>query len=148
MIDNNNADSLQVAQIDIVYNTASTILAVKPLLRTDFTAASAAQQFSLDFTSPSTPQALEFRVYHQATAQITVLNVVVQQLNFVASGPCPSFTPTPASTPTSASTPTPSKSVAASFSQTPTVSKSIAASLSQTPSNTPASTVSISQVSS
>jgi hypothetical protein len=131
-IDNNNADTAQVASVDINdFDAGGVLLGSLPIYRNSFAAANAPQWFSIDFTSPAVAgHRLEYRVFSSARAALLIINTRVTQRG--GSGPftCPSFSATP--TPSITSTQTASQT----GTQTSTASVTASASGSLTASQT------------
>lgn len=140
MIDNNVADANVAVQIDVVYGGGATTANSLQIKRTDFTAAGTAQRFVLLFTSAASQQSYEFRTYAQGIAQVTLVNVVVDQTSGTAAV-CPSFSATPAATPSATGTGTPASTPSNTVSRS--WSSSNTATPTQTRTNSPTTTASV-----
>lgn len=79
-IDNNNFDNAQILTLDINDTETSTVLASRIVLRTDFTAASTPQNFSLFFQNSRCSKKLQFRVFYVCCAKIIHYETIVRPL--------------------------------------------------------------------
>ncbi|RKP52912.1 hypothetical protein D7Z26_14255 [Cohnella endophytica] len=76
-VDNNTLNNLQVAAIDVWDATAGTTVVSQNILRQQFTAANQYQDFSLTFNNTTLNHQLEYRVYYNAVATITLDKITI-----------------------------------------------------------------------
>lgn len=76
-VDNNTLNNLQVATIDVWDATAGVVVATQNVLRQQFTAANQYQNFSLTFNQTAINHQLEYRVYFNDVATITVDKITI-----------------------------------------------------------------------
>ncbi|UKS28310.1 hypothetical protein LOZ80_05070 [Paenibacillus sp. HWE-109] len=76
-VDNNTLNNLQVASIDVWDATAGTVLASQNILRQQFTSANQYQNFSLSFNQTTLNHQLEYRVYYNDIATITLDKITI-----------------------------------------------------------------------
>lgn len=76
-VDNNTVNNLQVASIDVWDATAGVSVASQNILRQQFASANQYQNFSLSFNHTTLNHQLEYRVYYNDTATITVDKITI-----------------------------------------------------------------------
>ncbi|MCD9021538.1 GxGYxYP domain-containing protein [Cohnella silvisoli] len=76
-VDNNTVNNAQVASIDIWDATAGVTLASQNILRQQFTGANQYQDFSLTFNQTTLNHQLEYRVYYNDVATVTVDKITI-----------------------------------------------------------------------
>ncbi|MRN54695.1 GxGYxYP domain-containing protein [Paenibacillus monticola] len=76
-VDNNTLNNLQVASIDVWDATAGVSVASQNILRQQFTSANQYQNFTLSFNQTTLNHQLEYRVYYNDVATITVDKITV-----------------------------------------------------------------------
>ena len=79
MIDNNNADNLVVAYIDVYDATTGQVLAARNITRQEFTGTWTYQVFNLNFNVPGWNHLIEFRTYWYDRAYVKELSVAVAE---------------------------------------------------------------------
>jgi len=78
LVDNNTADNLTVARIEVSDFDASTVIASRDIRRTEFTAAGTYQDFALTFAAPAPGHRVEFRTFWTDASYVRQARVEVR----------------------------------------------------------------------
>ncbi|RXZ77666.1 hypothetical protein EBB07_30110 [Paenibacillaceae bacterium] len=76
-VDNNTLDNQQVASIDVWDSVTNTVVASQNILRNQFTSANQYQNFSLEFDQTTINHQLEYRVWYNDVATVTVDKITI-----------------------------------------------------------------------